>query len=237
MTTDDTVLVFGGTRGLGLSIADSLAANGRRVICASRSAPIGDIGHEYRAVDTTDSGSVESLFAELFSISCDAPSAIVYGSGISMDGLLVRQSRDNWRETFETNLFGAAEVIRQCGIYMPKHMKPNQSIVLLSSCVASRPAVGSAPYSASKAALESLSRSAAMEFSRYGIRVNCVAPGYIDEGMGKAVYENPKIWAKYEKKILAGRLGTGSEVSAAVSYLLAATYTNGAVLETNGGML
>ena len=104
--------------------------------------------------------------------------------------------------------------------------------------MASRPAPGTAGYSATKAAVETLTRVSAVELGRYGIRVNALAPGFLDTGMGLELRTDPRVWERYRRKFSLGRAGAGTEVGSAAVFLASdeASYVTGAVLEVNGGL-
>jgi 3-oxoacyl-[acyl-carrier protein] reductase len=108
----------------------------------------------------------------------------------------------------------------------------------VSSAVASRPTVGAAAYCASKAALEVLTKTAALELASRGILVNALAPGYIETGMGARVMADQVLRERYGRQLAAGRLGLGREVADAAVFLASAasSYVNGHVLEVNGGL-
>lgn len=111
-------------------------------------------------------------------------------------------------------------------------------IITMSSALGSRPAPGASAYCATKAAVEMFSKVIALELAPKGIVVNCLAPGFIDEGMGRLLKQNQAVWSTYAPKVALGRMGTGREIAGAAVYLAgdAGAYVNGHVLEVNGGL-
>ena len=235
-------VITGGTRGLGRAIAERYLAEGASVVCAARN-PC-DI-HEligrhperviYQETDVSDEASVTRLFDRAVS-EFRRVDVLVANAGISRNATIRRLSLVDWNATIATNLTG----VFLCTRAAAKVMEPQGSgrVITVSSCVASRAAVGTAAYSASKAAVEMFTRCAAVEFAPKGIAVNCLAPGYIDEGMGRRL-ANSKVWATYEPRLLSRRLGHADELAAAAVFLASpdSSYVNGHVLEVNGGLL
>jgi 3-oxoacyl-[acyl-carrier protein] reductase len=232
-------VVTGGARGLGWAITEAMVAEGAQVVVASRSgvppagAPAQVRGHE---VDVVDGDSVNLLLDDVLH-DLGRVDVMVCNAGVSYDGTINRLDADRWRRTLDTNVTGtflctqaAARVMRSAG--------SGGRIITVSSCVASRVAVGASAYSASKAAVEMFTRSAAVELARDAITVNCLAPGYFDAGMGRQVAADSRAWQMYRPRLLAGRLGTAAEIGAAAVFLASddSSYINGHVLEINGGL-
>lgn len=109
-------------------------------------------------------------------------------------------------------------------------------IIYFSSVVAHRPPAGTTAYAASKAALEGLTRAQAIELSRFGITVNCVAPGYFDAGMISSVEEN--IRQDIIKNTPAQRLGMAEELAETITHLSnrKTSFTTGQIIHINGGL-
>ncbi|MFI6346713.1 SDR family NAD(P)-dependent oxidoreductase [Streptomyces sp. NPDC050560] len=241
---DHTVaLITGGTRGLGRAIAESYLAEGATVMCAARGPhDIGELTDEhpgrlaYRRADITDEDDVRRLVAATVD-TFGSLDVLVSNAGVSRDGKIAGLSLDDWHSTVSTNLTGTFLCTRAA--IGPMTAQGGGRIVNVSSCLATRTAAGAAAYSASKAAVEMFSRTSAVELAPRGITVNCLAPGYIDEGMGRQVAATPRAWDTYRRRLLAGRLGTPAELGAAAVFLACAdsAYVNGHVLEVNGGLL
>ena len=158
---------------------------------------------------------------------------LVNNAGISIDGLLLRYSDDDWHRTLDVNLAGAFRCSRVAARTMARSRSGR--IVNLSSVVASTGNSGQAVYAATKAGLEGMTRALARELASRGITVNAVAPGFIDTEMTAALPE--AIREGYLSMVPLGRLGTGEDVASAVAYLAGpeASYVTGHVLAVNGG--
>ncbi|WP_405088620.1 SDR family NAD(P)-dependent oxidoreductase [Microbispora sp. NBC_01389] len=240
---DRVAIVTGGTRGLGRVIAESYLAEGAAVVCAARNP------HDVEELAGTHPGRVhfqktdvtsEESVAELMATATDVfggLDVLVNNAGISRDGTIRRTSVADWEATIATNLTGAFLCTRAAVPVLEE--RGGGRIINVSSCVARRVAVGTAAYSASKAAVEMFTISAAAELAPRGISVNCLSPGYFDEGMGRQVAADDRVWARYGPRLLAGRLGRPGELGAVAVFLATedASYVNGHVLEVNGGLL
>jgi 3-oxoacyl-[acyl-carrier protein] reductase len=230
-------VVTGGTKGLGAAIREYYLAAGATVVAASRSAPRDTTLSSERLViipvDVTEPASVAALLdqtAERFG----GIDILVANAGVVWNGRLKRLGLSQWKNMVDINLTGLF-ICTQC-VVPHLERRGGGSILTISSCMASRPAIGASGYVATKAAVEAFTRAAALELAGTGIRVNCVAPGFIDVGMGEVLRRNERVWAAYEPSLIAGRMGSGADVAAAAAYLCsdAAAYVNGHVLEVNG---
>ena len=238
-----TALVTGGSRGIGRAIALALAARGADVVVTARteeaaSATAREItaaGGSARAValDIADAGSVESALGGLLKERATIP-LLVNNAGITRDNLLMRMKPEEWAQVIETNLSG---IYRLCRAVVPSMVKARYGrIVNVTSVVARIGNPGQVNYCAAKAGVEGFTRSLARELASRNVTVNCVAPGFIDTDMTKALGD------KQREALLAqvplGRLGTPEDVANGVAYLLsdAASYITGITLDINGGM-
>lgn len=230
-------VVTGGTRGLGRGIADGLALAGATVVTTGRSAPDTEHPHAFVPCDVTDPVSVAALVDTVVA-EHSRLDLMVCNAGISRDGMVIKQPVAEWADVLMTNVVGSMACLQQAARVM-KAAGTEGSIILISSCVANRVAIGASAYSASKAAVEMLARSASTELARYGIRVNCLSPGYVDAGMGATVQGNEKAWAEISPRLLSGRLARADEIAAVVGFLASSdsSYVNGHVLEANGGLM
>jgi 3-oxoacyl-[acyl-carrier protein] reductase len=235
-------IVTGGTTGLGRAIATAYRHAGALVLCGSRSdsaaswiAAAADPGLAFYPVDVRSNTSVEAFVHDATERFGDVDLA-VSNAGIARDGLLEGLEHQAWRDVFATNVEGAFNLIRAVTPSMER--AGGGRIITMSSAIASRPTVGAAAYGASKAALEALTKTAALELADRSILVNALAPGYIAEGMGARVMADPVLRQRYGRQLAAGRLGIAEEIAQTAVFLAsgASSYVNGHVLEVNGGL-
>jgi 3-oxoacyl-[acyl-carrier protein] reductase len=226
-----SVLVVGASRGIGAAIAQAFADGGDRVAGTHRGSgvPAGNVSAVQ--MDVTDDESVQRALAEVAE-SQGAPEIVVYNAGITRDALLVRMGEDEYRDVVETNQFGAFRVVRR--VLKPMLRNRAGSIVLVSSVSARTGAAGQVNYSSSKAALEGLARSTAMEYAAKGIRVNVVAPGPTDTDMVAAVSDKAR--EHMINAVPMGRLGRPEEIAEVVVWVANATFVTGATIPVAGGL-
>jgi 3-oxoacyl-[acyl-carrier protein] reductase len=159
---------------------------------------------------------------------------LVNNAGVALDQLVMRLKDEDWKRQLDVNLTGAFHLIRAATRPMMKAR--GGSIVNLTSVVGEMGNAGQAAYAATKAGLIGLTKSVARELASRNVRVNAVAPGYIDTDMTAALPEAAK--QKMAEMIPLGRLGSAEDVAAAVAWLCSdqASYVTGEVLRVNGGM-
>ncbi|MEW2377376.1 SDR family oxidoreductase [Micromonospora sp. NPDC047812] len=236
---DKIIIVTGGTRGLGRAIAEQFHAEGATVICAARNPyDIGEVTTDrlvYRRVDVTEEESVRDLMRTTVD-TFGRIDVLVANAGVSRDGKIVRLPLDDWDTTVRTNLTGVFLCTKEAAAHMTA--RGEGRIITVSSCVATKPVPGAAAYSATKAAVEAFTRTAALELGPKGVTVNCLAPGYINGGMGRRLAAVPERWQRYQSRLVLDRLGTPEEVAAAALFLAtpASSYINGHILEVSGGL-
>lgn len=231
--TPRTVLVTGGSRGIGLACARAFAAGGHRVAVTSASTPVDEPGLLAVACDVTDPEQVDAAVSRV-EAELGPVEVLVANAGITRDGLLVRMSEDDFAAVVDTNLTATWRVARRV---VPKMMRARWGrIVVVSSVQAYLGAAGQANYAASKAGLIGLARSIAREYGPRGVTANVVSPGPIDTDMLGALSEDTR--AAMAAAVPVGRIGTVDDVAAAVSFLCsdAAGFVNGAVLPVDGGL-
>lgn len=234
-------LVTGASRGIGRAIARRLAEDGLLVVgTATSESGAADIG-EYLAerggrgivLRVNDDAGVSETIAAIDD-ELGAPAVLINNAGIARDNVLVRMKEEQWGEVIDTNLNALYRVCRACARGMMKARWGR--IVNITSVVASMGNIGQSNYAATKAGAEGFSRALARELASRGITVNCVAPGFIDTDMTRALPEEQRELLR--RSIPLGRLGESREVAALVSFLAGenAAYITGETIHVNGGM-
>lgn len=239
--SDKVAVITGGTKGLGRVIAEAYVGEGCRVLLGGRDIDaVADLVEKYpdqvasQHVDVRDPDSVERLMQAAVD-RFDRLDIVVANAGVSAPGRVAALSLEDWTATFQTNVTGTFLTVKAALKHLAAH---GGSIITMSSAMGTRVAPGASAYCASKAAIEMFTKVTAVENAAQGITVNCLAPGIIDEGMGRALASNEVVWAKYSQKLASGRPGTADEVAAAAVFLAGndSRYINGHVMEVNGGL-
>ena len=233
-TESRVAFVTGGSRGIGLSCARRLAADGFAVAVGSRSQPETlDEALLWVRLDVTDSDSVEKAYATVEE-KLGPVSVLVANAGITKDGLVLRMKEDDFASVVDANLTGVFRVAKRAVRPMMKGRWGR--IILMSSVVGSLGQTGQANYSASKAGLVGLGRSLAREFASRNITVNLVAPGPIETDMLAKISGSAR--EAMVGAVPLGRVGTPDDIAAAVSFLASdgASYITGATIPVDGGL-
>jgi 3-oxoacyl-[acyl-carrier protein] reductase len=227
-----TVLVTGGNRGIGLSIAQAFVKQGDRVAITHRGsgAPEGMFGVQ---CDITDSAAVDAAFAAV-EAELGPVEVLVANAGITDDTLLLRMSEEQFTRVIDTNLTGAFRCAKRASSKMLRARWGR--IIFISSVVGLYGGPGQVNYAASKAGLIGMARSITRELGTRNITANVIAPGFIDTEMTDVLPEARK--TEILKAIPAGRLAHPDEVAAAVTWLAsdASGYISGAVIPVDGGL-
>ncbi len=236
-------LVTGASRGIGRAILHELARRGVRVIGTATSEQGGrDIADglvaaglegEGLMLDVTDGVQVDAVVEGLIE-RYGRIDILVNNAGITRDNLLVRMKDAEWADIVETNLTSVFRLSR--AVLRPMMKARYGRIISIASVVGVSGNAGQTNYAAAKAGIIGFSKSLAQEVGSRNITVNCVAPGFIDTDMTRALPEAQR--QKLLERIPLGRLGTPEDVAHAVAYLAsdAAGYITGATLHVNGGM-
>jgi len=238
---DKIALVTGASRGIGRAIALELASRGATVVgTATTEAGAADIGaalavHGGRGVvlNVTDAASCDALIDSLAKES-GGPNILVNNAGITRDNLAMRMKDDDWESVLQTNL---TAVFRLSRAVMRPMMKARWGrIINITSVVGASGNAGQANYAAAKAGVAGMSRALARELGSRGITVNCIAPGFIETDMTRALDESQT--AALLGQIPLGKLGSPADIAHAVAFLASANagYITGTTLHVNGGM-
>ena len=233
-------LVTGATRGIGQAIAAELARLGAFVVGTATSEAgaariaetLGDRG-EGAVLDVTDAQAAEALVERIVR-ERGALHVLVNNAGITRDTLALRMKDADWAAVIDTNL---SAVFRLCRAVLRPMMKQRGGrIVNITSVVGASGNAGQANYAAAKAGVAGMTRALAQELGSRNITVNCVAPGFIDTDMTRALGEDTS--KALLDKIPLGRLGQAADIAHAVAFLAGpgGAYITGAELPVNGGM-
>ncbi len=238
-------LVTGASRGIGRAIAVELARGGASValnyagneaaatealkLCQAAGAAKAQLFRFDVADPAACATAVDAVVKELGGLSI-----LVNNAGIALDQLVMRLKDEDWQRQLQVNLTGAFNLVRAAARPMMKAR--GGAIVNLTSVVGEMGNAGQAAYAATKAGLIGLTKSVARELASRSIRVNAVAPGYIETDMTAALPEAAK--QKLMEMIPLARLGSAEDVAHAVAWLASdeASYVTGEVLRVNGGM-
>lgn len=231
MSTGRSVLVTGGSRGIGLATARLLAEQGHRVAVTYRSAP--PEGLLAVRCDVTSTAEVDEAFAAV-EAEHGPVEVLISNAGITDDQLLLRMSEDSFTSVLDANLTGAYRVAKRASRGMLKGRWGR--LVFVSSVVGLSGGAGQANYAASKAGLVGLSRSLARELGSRSITSNVVAPGFVDTDMTAELGDTRR--AELLGTIPLGRTASPDEVAAVIGFLAseASAYVTGAVLPVDGGL-
>jgi len=239
---DKVAIVTGGSRGIGKAIVQELIRNGSKVVFTylkSDDAAM-DLINEIKKTGG-DIGGIKSNAGNFD----DAKKALdftidkygrldilVNNAGITKDKALMMMDPSEWREVIETNLTGYFNMARSCIVTMMKQKSGN--IVNISSVSGIVGMARQVNYSSAKAGIIGLTKSLAKEVASYNIRVNAVAPGYIETDMTKDLKKKEELL----KMIPGGRFGKPEDVAVAVSFLASdkAGYITGQVIKIDGGL-
>lgn len=236
-------IVTGGSKGIGRAIVKTFLEEGANVYYISRSEAenAGELATiaqnnacklKWISCSVTDEKALEAAIDTIASEG--SIDVVVNNAGITKDGLVFRMNTEDWEQVLLTNLTSAFFVCRTAARHMIK--KRAGSIINVSSVVGITGNGGQTNYAASKAGLIGFSKSLAKEVASRGVRVNVVAPGFIDTAMTDKIPEEAK--EKLKAAIPLGRTGKPEEIASAVLFLASdmASYITGEVLKIDGGM-
>lgn len=238
-------IVTGGSRGIGAAISEKLAKDGYDVVinCASSVEKAEAIAEKCRAHgvkaivkkwDVADYAACDATMKEVKE-EMGAPAVLVNNAGITRDGLFVRMKPEQFDDVIATNLKGTFNMLQIVGAMMMRAKAG--SIINLSSVVGITGNAGQANYAASKAGVIGLTKSAAKELGARGVRVNAVAPGFIESDMTDVLPDEVK--NAMLGQIAMKRCGKPEEIANLVAFLAsdAASYITAQVIVADGGMI
>lgn len=237
---DQCVMVTGSCRGIGSAIVKHLSQCSARVAVTYVSSKekaqktfqeLSGSGHLLLQMDVTKPESVKKAF-EKFMDHFGTLSALVNNAGITKDGLLLRMKDEDFSTVLKTNLYGNFYCSREASKYMVKARKGH--IINISSVVAQIGNPGQTNYVASKAGIEGLTRAMANELAGRNIKVNAIAPGFIQTDMTESL--SAQQMQNITDRIPLKKLGYPQDIAETVAFLLGSEYITGQVIAVNGGL-
>lgn len=244
--TGRVALVTGGGSGLGRAFAQTLAAAGARVaVAARREDRLGQTVEQIRAdggvaaafrMDVTDPGSVAEAFDRI-ETELGVVGILVNNAGVARSGPMTDVNEADWDVVIDTNLTAVHRVAREAVRRLQTAERPG-SIVNIASILGYRVSAGLGAYIAAKSAVIQLTKAQALEWARFGIRANAIAPGYFETEMNQGYFDTPAGQAMVER-IPMRRIGEADELGGALLLLAsdASSYMTGSVITVDGGHL
>lgn len=232
-----TALVTGASSGLGTHFAKVLASQGAEVTCAARrvdrlEALVAEIGGGARAVamDVTDAESVKAAFERPYDV-------VINNAGVTYDGPALQTAEDDWNWVINTDLTGVFRVAQAAGQALVDGGKGG-SIVNIASILGLRVAGNLSAYATAKAGVVQMTKSLALEWARYGIRVNALCPGYIETDLNREFFASDAGKALI-KRVPQRRLGQMEHLDGPLLLLASedGAFMTGAEIVVDGGHL
>ena len=229
-----TVVITGGSRGIGAAAVKSFAARGDRVYFLyekehdAAQAVARETGATAICCDVADYAAVQKAFSQIPDVD-----VLVCNAGICHYGLMSQMPEADWDRTFAVNVKGMYTCINAATPYFLQ--KQQGCIITVSSMWGQVGASCEVAYSATKGAVIAMTKALAQELGPSGVRCNCIAPGVIETDMCKDVA--PETMAQLAEDGLVGRNGTGEDIAQAMLYLADASFVTGQILPVNGGIL
>ena len=233
------ILITGATGGIGKALVKKFVSlEGSVLATGTKTEKLEALKKEFSNInilkfDISDHSKIEE-FVENVSSQLNGLDVLVNNAGINVDNLSLRMKDEEWKKVIEVNLGSTFFLCK----YAIKKMLKNKygRIVNITSVVGHTGNLGQANYAASKAGINGMSKSLAIEYAKKNITINCVSPGFIQSKMTDNIVESIK--AVLTSRIPMSKLGTGEDVSNTVAFLSSdsASYITGETIHVNGGM-
>jgi len=245
MLKGKTAIITGASRGIGKEVATLFAKNGGDLILISRNEAklkavqkelitLYKVDVQYFALDITDAHALKAAFLEIKK-SKKPIDILVNNAGLMEDAVLQMVKPELIQKTFATNVFGLIDVTKLASKLMLRNRKG--SIINLTSIIGVEGSLGQSIYSSSKSAVIGFTKSLSKELASLNIRVNGVAPGFIDTDLTRG--KDPAFYEKNLKAIAMRRLGTTNDVAGVILFLASdlSGYVTGQIIGVDGGMV
>ena len=235
------VLITGATGGIGSKIVEKMSNIGANIlVTGTNNEKLIKLTEKFKKninsikCDLNNFSDIEFMVEKAKSIFDGKVDVLVNNAGITKDNLALRMKTEEWIDVININLNSTFILTKQILKLMIKNRYGK--IINISSIVGTMGNLGQANYSASKAGIESMSRSIALEVAKRNITVNCVAPGFIETKMTEGILENNK--ENLLKTIPMGRIGNTNDITGIVCFLASdySSYITGQTIHVNGGM-
>lgn len=229
-----TVVITGGSRGIGAEAVRQFAARGDRVYFLygkeheKATAVAAETGATALCCDVSDGEAVKNAFAQIPDVDI-----LICNAGISSSGLMSQLTESQWDRLFDVNVKGMYHCVNAATPHFLK--KQSGCIITISSMWGQVGASCEVAYSATKGAIIAMTKALAQELGPAGVRANCIAPGVIQTDMCANI--DPQIMGQLKEESPIGKLGTPADVARAMVYLADAEFVTGQVLAVNGGFV
>ncbi len=246
---DKVIAITGGAQGLGFSMAQLLGASGAKLALIDRQTETlkqaqarlaqQNISVSVFTADITDESQTEMTFQHLID-EFGQLNGLINCAGIMRDGLLLKVkdgqvteklSLAQFQSVLDVNVTGTFLCSREAAMHMVE--TKSEGVIINISSVSRAGNMGQTNYSASKAAVSTMTVTWAKELARFGIRTGCIAPGLVDTAM--AAQMRPEMLEMFKKSVPAGRLAQAEEIAAGVRFIFENDYFTGRTLEIDGG--